>query len=1339
MSDGHVKSDNKANVPEGRGGWRRPEKGSTWRKPEKSATWRKPTDESDSPRQVFVPANLEERPRSQGAWHRPKAADTTLDVAPSDGADEAAESLEAVADLAEAVEKAVSVEQVSEQAAAELEEEDEDDGATFSMSELVALASLVDDVPVVEQPSTPSAALTDSEPVTDPAVYARRELEKLQSQRQEAIAPPEEAEQPAVAALTEAERKLLQKYRDTEKQVKALRARFAKGEISRAEFQAALHTLVVRDDDGRYWSLGVESENWYVSEQGKWVVKMPPVLEKAAHLGAEEEAASAASAPAPLEVTQPTTPPPPQLEEGHLPRKVPVRDPEYTVPGARAIEFGTEVAKGRAQEGDLTVPSRAVSEAEAAGEPAGTTVPSPAVVESTRFNAAIPSVPSPVPAPDVTRAPEYDLQRPSPAYETARRRQQQRTLRMIAILAAVGVGLMFIMGACGILAGVLYYRSLAAPFEGQIAALANYQPQFQTARILASDGSLIAELIGQNSGARTRIALEDISPYMIHALIAVENERYYDDAGWDPIAIARAFLQNLASGQIESGASTLTQQIARNLILQDTTVSAERKLQEIVIASEIAQRYDKNFILELYLNEFFFGNQSYGVEAAAQFYFGHSAADLNMAEAALLAGIIQAPARYDPVVNRDAAFDRMDFVLQRMAEVGCIQFQHAPYLGQPFCVTEGDITSGEVVLQKALVESRSYQPRTYQVRFPHFVNYIQAQIEQHFGTAEMFRRGFVIRTTLNPRIQETAQTALQQQVAALAPNGVNTGAVFVTDPRTGAILAMVGSPDFDNEQIDGQVNNVFTWQQPGSSIKPVVYTAALEGVERNGVFQYMTPATILWDVPTTFATIPPYTPVNYDRIYHGPVALRFALGNSYNVPAIKAYDFIGADRFRDTAMRMGLRFLEEAQFGLPTAIGADEVRLYDHVQAYATLANNGVRVPVYAITEITDASGASVEPPPRAEPSQTVQPQIAFLMQNILSDNEARAAAFGLNNGLALPEYPGLVAAKTGTSNDNRDLWTMGFTRNVVVGVWLGRHDNAPTSATTQVSAVPVWNTVMRAALQGNPPEPFTPPQGIAQATICADTGTLFDPNINPNCTTLRNEIFVQNAPPPSADQGFVQTVRLDSWTGLRANQYCPDNVVDGRVVNIADPSAIAWLNSPDGAAYAQRIGLTPPVQSAAVGECTPGMALPQARINAPTDGQTLTGQVQVIGIMTAPNFNRYQLEIAPAENPESFTVVAGPFGNQQPNGALGTWDTTVWPNGVYRLRLAAFANDGGYLYRTVQVGVNNPIPTPTPLIVPTSFPTSGPIGFTPIPFETPIPFGGISDLGPTPTIDFTD
>lgn len=1335
-------------VPDAPGLWRTPEPGTargTWRSPETAKPrvgWRVPT----------LPQNLTETPEQSGTWHLPKPEHTSIsaadesvitepppaemeaqviDIIPLDDvADEAIEaplpfddSVVAVLppeDLGGPIEAAVEAAADQEavlphddvgvdKAAAEpltlIDEEDDDD--TFSMSELVALASLVEGAGASDAAAEAEA---EEEAEGDAAAYAREQLARLQGAA-EAEAAPEaaiaEPEAPAAPPLTEQERALAAKFQQAEQNIRALRARYQAGELTRDQLQAELRGQMVLDDDQSWWMMGVESDNWYHFENGQWVLKTPPVLEK---LRAAEMGAAAG------DLTQPTA----AIGDGYempLPRAVPVYDPDHTIPGTEALYLEDDPSRTIARDPDLTMVSPAVSQ-----ETVANYVEAPA-------------------APDVVSPPSYEEPAEiSPDYEQVVKEQRKRTLRTLGVVAAVAVGLFFITAACGIIGIVLYYQSLAAPFQDQIAALANYQPRFQTARIYAADDSVIAELIEGGAGDRRRVSLSDISPYMIHATVSIENERFFDDPGWDPFAIIRAFLQNFLAGEVQSGASTITQQIARNLVLQDATITPQRKLQEIVIAAEIARRYDKNFILELYLNEFFFGNQSYGVEAAAQFYFGVSAADLNLPQAALLAGLLQAPARYDPVVNREASFARMETVLNQQARVGCLRFQHPPYVGQNFCVTQQDLQSGQVILQRAQVETRNFSPRDFSVRYPHFVNYIQAQIEQNFGTAEMFRRGFQIYTTLNPRLQDIAQNSLTQTVANTRTRGANTGAVFVVEPGTGAIRVMVGSPDFYDNEIDGQVNNVFTWQQPGSSIKPVVYTAALEGVNRGGGLEWMTPATILWDVDTVFPTNPPFRPVNFDRQFRGPVALRFALGNSYNVPAVKAFEFIGVDRFRETADRMGLRFLDDALFGLASALGANEVRLYDHAQVYTVIANGGQRVPFFAIRAITDAQGNPIDLPARPGPSQVVQPQIAFLMQNILSDNNARSAAFGPNSLMNIPEFPGLVGAKTGTSNDNRDLWTMGFSSNFVVGVWIGSLNNQPTTVGTDVTALPVWNTVMRAALQGTQPRPFNPPSGIVQQQVCSATGAAFDPSLNQPCGPVRTELFLASQPPPSANASFVQTVQIDAWTGMRANMNCPDNVTTGTFVNINDPFAIQWINGP-GAGWAASIGLSTPVQPIPSAECTPGMEIPQVRISSPVNGQEVQNIVQVQGIVSASNLNRYELAYAGPTAPDNFITFAGPV-TAQANGLLGEWNTTILPNGPYRIRLQAFSNAGGVISNIVQVNVNNPLPTPTPTQLPPTPtfpapPTFDPIA-TPIPFDTPIPFGELSNIGgPTPTIDF--
>ena len=1387
----------KSDEPQG-GGWKKPEQsngGSGWRKPAETPPqregWRAPEGSSSKASAGWrrlpteTAAEAEEARKSveteaasvakSGGWHTPAPDETTYDADADVNGDAVTEA--AAEDSAEAPAEVLpfdgegaqpqATDSASETSAAGDEDVIDDD--TFSMSELIALASLVDNPPVgaLEQAAPAEEAAAEPADPDDPAAYARRQLEQLQAREAEPAVddgatqpqqstpvpeatsvtdPAEIARQqveilaPSESPLTPQEEQLAQRYRAAEENIHALRAQYHEGKMTREQLQSELRRQMVLDDNQVWWMLGVETNTWYRYENGGWVVAVPPVLAKAR---AGEKTFDTAP-PLQQDVGDRTIPTSPISDEGFIPRNVPVNDLDYTIPGARAVFMDDP----NSQRTVPVTPSN-FSEATIASQPVNeATVPTPAVPNQPYNYVASPvQTPQQQPAPAEDAPPSYQDRPASPVVQQVQEQQRRRTLQTAAIFGAIALGVLFLIFAGLVVVGVLYYNSLASPWQDEIAALANYQPQFQTARILAADNSEIAVLTSRSGGARDTIPLSEIAPEMIHAVISTENERFYDDPGWDPIALARAFIQNVSAGEIQSGASTLTQQIARNLILQDTTVSAERKLQELVVAAEIARRYDKNFILELYLNEFFYGNQSYGVEAASQFYFGHSAGDLNLPEAAMLAGLLQAPARYDPVINRQAAIDRMNVVLNLMADVGCIQFQHAPYDQTPFCVTEQDLRSGRVVLDKARVETRSYTPRTFTVRYPHFVNYIQSIVEQNFGTAEMFRRGFTIRTTLDPRLQETAQAALVAQVRALANTGVNTGAIMVTDPRDGAIRAMIGSPDFRDDSIDGQVNNVFTWQQPGSSIKPIVYTAALEGVERNGTHDYYTPATVIWDVPTTFEN-PSYTPINFDRTFRGPQAVRYALANSLNVPAVKAMAFIGTDRFRETAERRGVRFLPDASFGLPSALGANEVRLYDMVQAYGTLANNGVRVPLFSITSITSADGETIPVPGRTEPTQTIQPQIAYLMQSILSDNNARASAFGLNSGLALDGYPGLVGAKTGTSNDNRDLWTMGFTRNTVVGVWIGRVDNGPTTGSTQTSAVPVWNSVMRTALEGRQPEAFAAPQGIVDYQICDETGTIYQEGASP--CTVRTEVFLQSQPPQPATEAFVQTIAIDTWTGMRANEFCTESVITGTFANIDDPSARAWLSTGEGQAWAQRVGIQTPIEPAPENACTANMQKPQIGFSAPSAGQTLSGTVDITGAVIAPNLNRYQLEVASLNNPEQYAVVAGPFNTQVNNGVLAQWNTTGVPNGAYRLRLAAFSNEGGYIYRTLDIGVNNVAPTAQPttdpgLLLP---PTTDPGAATAIPpidggaaqsggSPTIIPLGGLSVI-PTPTIDMS-
>lgn len=1318
------------------GGWRAPSESvaaAAGQSASKGKAWRVPT----------LPRELDPQPRASGQWHLP--ATTTIsaddesvvisDEAPSEDAipieGDAATELgvlphDALASEAEADGNVLPLDPLSHtgetgtEAGEDLEEdEDEEEGDRFSMSQLIAIASLA------EKPEA-AIAIDEDAAAADPAEYARQQIEKLRAAGAAAAAEPEpepapQAEQAEVAVsetagLSETEVVELEKFRAAEARIKSLREEFRQGRMTREELTEALKKQMVLDDNNSWWMMGVESDNWYHHENNAWVLKKPAVLAKAA--GSAPPVAPVSPSPAPVIA---------QEDEMPLPQQVPTRDLDATMVGTAAINLASNLPD--------TMPNIALDQPADANaytqvNPAfQATVPSNATVVSAPIGDYVPPVAIPSPAPVVT-GPAI------PSYEEAVAKAQQNTVRRIIIAAAVLVGVLLLSATCGIVALLTTYQNVLSPYTPGITALANYEPAFQTARIYAADNTVIATLIGQ--GDRQPVALNEVSPYFLHAVLSIEDPQYYANAGFDAGKLVSGFVQNVTAGA-PGTTGGITEQIACNLVIQNCEPTPENQLRIFVVASEISRTYDANFILNLYINEIFFGNQSYGVESAGEFYFNTPARDLNRAQSALLAGLIEAPATFDPIVNRGGAFERMNAVLNRQAEVGCIQLDFDPYRGEPFCITSAELVSGQVILEKARVEAANYRPRENQNRYPHFVNYVQAQVEQYYGTSEMFRRGFQIYTTLNPRIQDTAQAALIAGVANGTNAGVNNGAVLVAEPGTGAIRAMVGSSDFNNRQIDGEVNNVFTWQPSGDAIQPIIYTAALEGQTNptTGVFEYMTPATVLWNVPTTYNTTPPFAPQNVNGAYTGPTSIRFALGNSYAVTSAKAYEFIGDQHFVDTSNRMGINFLQDAIFGLGASQGTNSVRLYDMVEAYGTLAANGQRAPLTAIARVTDNQGNEIATPERAAPSQQIQPQVAFLINSILADDVARSSTFGLNSALNLQSYAGRVAVKTGTSTGNQDLWTVGYSSNLVVGVWAGSHNNTNTNGSAQGIAVPVWNAVMNAALQGTNPA-FQQPSGIVQAQVCALTGALYDPNVTQNCSAVRTELFVQNAPPLTADQGFVNTLNIDSWSGLLANQYCPDNTIAGRFLNVSDPSAVSWLSSGAGQAFAAQNGLTGLTGLTPPSACTISSQNPVIALNGPTNGQTLQGTIQFLGTVQAFNFSQYTIELAPQNAPTSFTVIVGPNNTQVQNGALGTFDTTRVPNGVYTFRLAVYNTSNGYAYRTAQVTINNPAPTPTPtvqFIQPTVPPFIQPT--FPVLVATPLPFDPFTSGGPTPTINF--
>ncbi|HEX2998168.1 MAG TPA: transglycosylase domain-containing protein, partial [Anaerolineales bacterium] len=510
---------------------------------------------------------------------------------------------------------------------------------------------------------------------------------------------------------------------------------------------------------------------------------------------------------------------------------------------------------------------------------------------------------------------------------------------------------------------------------------------------------------------------------------AAEDKDFYNHPGFDVWAIVRALWKNYWTEGEGGGASTITQQLARTLLLSPEERAQRtyaRKAREIILAAEITRRYTKEEILELYLNENNYGNLSYGIEAAAETYFGKTANQLDLSEASFLAGLPQSPAIYDIYTNRDVTLARQQQVLVLMYEAsqqyGCIKVSNSDV---PICVDAVTATNAAND-----IKNRTFNPPVMNARYPHWVNFIRSELEEMYDAQTIYRSGFTVYTTIDPTLQDEAQRLVTEQVSLLTDKNAHNGALVAIKPSTGEILAMVGSPDFNNEAISGQINMADSpTRQPGSSIKPVNYVAAFE--------KGWTPATLIWDVPSEFPpsgdpndTREPYRPVNYDGDYHGPVTVRTALSNSFNIPAVKTLDFVGIydnpstpqkDGMIGMAERLGITSFTRPDYGLALTLGGGDVSLLELTGAYSVFANGGKRVPPIAILKIVDFTGKVVYEytPPQGE--QVIRAEHAFLISSILSDNDARSWMFGRNSLLNLPFQ---VAAKTGTTNDFRDNWT---------------------------------------------------------------------------------------------------------------------------------------------------------------------------------------------------------------------------------------------------------------------------------------------------------------------------
>ncbi|MEZ4510718.1 MAG: transglycosylase domain-containing protein [Chloroflexota bacterium] len=652
------------------------------------------------------------------------------------------------------------------------------------------------------------------------------------------------------------------------------------------------------------------------------------------------------------------------------------------------------------------------------------------------------------------------------------------------------------------------YFLLSIQLRGAIDQVATYRGSGAggTPRFFDRNGQLLFER--HTTEKRRWLAYSEIPEVVRNATIAAEDDTFWTNPGIDPAAIIAAIIGNFRNENGRPiGASTITQQLVRHIVFtyeERTAVSYTRKFREIFLAFIMTQQRTKPEILQMYLNEIYYGNLAYGIEAAAQTYFGKPALDLTLGEAAFLAGLPQSPLELDPYSNLEAAKARQAFILDLMLEEGMIDYIAA------------EVAKGAPLRLQPRINVQDQVANTT-LEAAHFVLYVQNELERRYGSDALVRGGWQITTTLDLGIHKLAEQAAREQVAArAAANDVSNAAVVVLKPKTGEILAMVGSLDYFNEGIDGQVNVALQPRQPGSSIKPITYAAALE--------RGWSTADILWDVPIELDLGDGQTmrPRNYDGRFRGPLLLRDALANSYNIPPLQLLRDIGVPAMLATAHKMGIESLRETPgfYGLAVTLGGGEVPLLEMTHAFATLANMGEKPQLTSVLRITDSRGNVVfeQPPNPLPPTRALDPGIATIISDILDDDRARVPAMGVNNPLHLP-FP--AAAKTGTTNDFRDNWTLGYTPGVVVGVWMGNADGHPMQDSSGLqTAAPVWRRIiegiyatprLQTSLMVNgqmPPTEFLWAPNVIERPVCLPQGTG-----GSLCTASRNDLFLASVP----------------------------------------------------------------------------------------------------------------------------------------------------------------------------------------------------------------------------------
>ena len=843
---------------------------------------------------------------------------------------------------------------------------------------------------------------------------------------------------------------------------------------------------------------------------------------------------------------------------------------------------------------------------------------------------------------------------------------------------------------------------------------------FETTKIYAwgpdqdGDGNkelvLIYEVIDPLGGDRQWLKLEQFPQNAVDATVAIEDRTFWTNQGYDLQGISRAFYQFVILGGEIQGGSSITQQLVKNnlIAVERRVVGAgvdaddyRRKIEELLLAHKLSQTYTKEQILEWYLNSNFYGNLAYGLEAAARVYFDKPASQLTLPEAAMLAAIPQSPA-LNPIDNPQAAKARQELVLDAMFREGMIdrdQLVTAKYT--PPTVSPG-------------IEDR------FDIIAPHFAIYVRKQLEARFGPEQVLRGGLRVYTSLDLEMQQQAECLARAHVARLSgasgeglaadeqancpalsfllplreadigvDRNVNNASVVAIEPQTGEIRVMVGSLDYWNEAIDGSFNVATDGlRQPGSAFKPFTYLTALS--------QGYTAATMVLDVESDFGT--PYNgiayvPQNYDRTFHGPMRIRQAFANSYNVPAVEVMSWVGVNNVIRTAHSMGITSLNAGNYGLSLTLGGGEVKLIDMVYAFAVLDNMGRMIgqpipageqrlgyraldPV-AILRVEDRAGEVLYEYNQPQQQEIVTPQLAFLINDMLSDRNARCQGFGCPNALELPDNRP-AAVKTGTTNDFRDAWTVGYTPQLVTGIWVGNSDNAPMDEVPgSRGAAPIWHAFMSWAMQGEPAETWSRPPGIVERAVCDVSGLL----PTPYCPTV-TEYFIQGTEPEVFDN-FYQAFQINRDTGRLATIYTPPELIETRVFHIYPERAADWVRENEIA--------QPPSEYDTITD-TPGSER-GIEIVSPRPFEFVEGLVDIEGTAQLEDFASYRLAYFEGLAPENIQIIVDNAQQPGERASLGQWDVSLL-NGLYTLLLTVNRADGSFEEVSVPVTVDNTPPS---------------------------------------------